>query len=1013
MEKIESSTRVLLVGPGVAPLRQLFEARGVLVTSAGAGLEGIARLGASNFDVVILELALGDLAATEFLTAARQEHPRTTFLMLDDPSQADAIVRALQVGLDGFVPTPLAEDQLFAEVARHRARTAATHPAGFAEESATHAGVTRVGDAGFGALTREAVAALRAVDAGAAAHAARPPDGEDAAGRLAAVARAFDGLIDGPLTEEVAQELRARLQIAQINDVERGTLLGELDHLRVARRTLGDELETARRALATSRAQGERAGELAAALALAEERLLALQNELGAARDALAVATVDKVVAADRAGAEEEMRARLEQELAAAERRLVAERIERAEADTRERAARADERAQLAADLERVREETEAAHAALLRARAEANERVHAEASRAREAARDEARVELEAALGRAVEQHETALAATKADEAAAVVVAVTRARDEHKAGLRAAIDDAVAQTRREAEAAQRAAVEEARSRARAEHAASERKAVDEALARARAAEHMARQSALDEVATRAATEHAAAQQAAVAAAVAAARAEHAAAQRSAVNAAVARLRAEVDHARRRDEAARTALAVDRQRAVDRATDVELQLEEARVRIDFINEEASRVRDEADERVRRVELEFKRERLRLIDEKQQAASGSQEAALKLQGYIDDNQALRARVVTLEGEREDLVRGLREAVDRSDATVRELRRSHDELAAATARHEDIAQAQTLTQATLGAVQAHARALEEKLASADVELRAARAERELERQARGVADDALRARENAATVAEEAHRRAWSERDVQVAAERARLEAELRADRAHVERLDAQHAAATAAATAAQAAAQQERDDGAQALAQAQREHERVVAELAAARRSLDEERASASAARAALDDRQVALVASRLEEQRLRAAADAAVDAGQRDRADAQRAHGRIEELTAEFERLRQAALGAEPGSDTPDVAADRIATLEQQNESLRAAFAAHDAAAQMTTRSLIDGLEPLRPGLAAALDYVEAFEQRDPAVGAHLRTLRLLAATVGRLLAARRSASDT
>jgi DNA-binding NarL/FixJ family response regulator len=82
----------------------------------------MAQLDTSPCDIVVLELNLGDLTATEFLMAARQGHPNSTFLLLDEASKAGQIVKALQAGLDGYLATPPDEDRLFYEVERHLAR---------------------------------------------------------------------------------------------------------------------------------------------------------------------------------------------------------------------------------------------------------------------------------------------------------------------------------------------------------------------------------------------------------------------------------------------------------------------------------------------------------------------------------------------------------------------------------------------------------------------------------------------------------------------------------------------------------------------------------------------------------------------------------------------------------------------------------------------------------------------------------------------------------------------------
>src|SRR5690349_19086769 len=114
-----SKHRILLVGPRVIHLKPFFERRRYSVTAVQKGVEGMSALDAEPRDIVILELNLGDLTATEFLMAARQAHADASFLLLDDASKAGQIVKALQAGLDGYLPTPPDEDRLFFEVERH------------------------------------------------------------------------------------------------------------------------------------------------------------------------------------------------------------------------------------------------------------------------------------------------------------------------------------------------------------------------------------------------------------------------------------------------------------------------------------------------------------------------------------------------------------------------------------------------------------------------------------------------------------------------------------------------------------------------------------------------------------------------------------------------------------------------------------------------------------------------------------------------------------------------------
>jgi hypothetical protein len=49
-------------------------------------------------------------------------------------------------------------------------------------------------------------------------------------------------------------------------------------------------------------------------------------------------------------------------------------------------------------------------------------------------------------------------------------------------------------------------------------------------------------------------------------------------------------------------------------------------------------------------------------------------------------------------------------------------------------------------------------------------------------------------------------------------------------------------------------------------------------------------------------------------------------------------------------------------------------------------------------------RSLVDAVDPLRWGLGSAIDYLSPFEGNDASLAGHVRNLRLLSATLARLV---------
>jgi DNA-binding NarL/FixJ family response regulator len=104
---------ILLVGPQVSQLGDFVEARGYQVTCRDEGKPALGTLREGTFDVVVLELDLGDLVAQEFMRDAVDANPGCAFVLLEDPAKAHRIVSAMAQGIFAFVPTPPNEEVFF------------------------------------------------------------------------------------------------------------------------------------------------------------------------------------------------------------------------------------------------------------------------------------------------------------------------------------------------------------------------------------------------------------------------------------------------------------------------------------------------------------------------------------------------------------------------------------------------------------------------------------------------------------------------------------------------------------------------------------------------------------------------------------------------------------------------------------------------------------------------------------------------------------------------------------
>ncbi|HEY1100650.1 MAG TPA: hypothetical protein VGF99_17045, partial [Myxococcota bacterium] len=687
-----SKHRVLLVGPRVVHLKPFFDKRGHPVVAAGKGVEGMAHLDTDPCDVVILELNLGDLTATEFLMAARQGHPRAIFLLLDEATRAGQIVKALQAGLDGYLATPPDEERLFYEVDRHLARLAADDDDSGFEESSTQTTMTTIAEveamqAAIADRDGQAIElqeqlnraqqSLRALREEARRH-------EDDARRLQAVTQVLGGHLEASLDVDEATRLRERLGLAQIAEIELQSLRAEADAARAARRELEVRHEETLRELKQARAATEAAMEAAAAfdVSVDDDRVDALQADIAhlnlrneelqasltAAREALAKAVEEHEDASTAAIVADATVQEREGELAEARREL---QNLRAEAEAHSGSMQ---------NHRRIVEEYDE-RVSLLDAEIARLDGLLKKAETAVAAAGDGARRQLDDAHAR--------LAARDAEIA-------------RQAGQLEALRSEVSAAQEKAARAQAKAAEDDITRA-AEVEDSIAAAVDLAVERER---------------LRVTAELSASRADAIAAAVSAERNKLQAAHDKALAAAAVIADDRVAAERESAGAAASELEQRTRVAEERALDIEFQLEEARTRIEFLEDDASRVQREAEQRIAVSEAEFKREKLRLVEEKQAAASGSQEAVLKMDRFISENAALKKQNADLLAER-DAQQVVVAAAERARAGL------DDERERERARAAAAVDALNRAEAAMGGLQAHARELEGQLETSRAE------------------------------------------------------------------------------------------------------------------------------------------------------------------------------------------------------------------------------------------------------------------------------------------------
>src|SRR5690348_10196514 len=106
-------------------LETLLEFEGYSVESAESGEEGLAKMGETPFDLILLDFALPDRNGLEILADIRNRDPQLAVIMITAYGTVDNAVRAMQSGATNFVQKPWDNEKLLADVraavARRRA----------------------------------------------------------------------------------------------------------------------------------------------------------------------------------------------------------------------------------------------------------------------------------------------------------------------------------------------------------------------------------------------------------------------------------------------------------------------------------------------------------------------------------------------------------------------------------------------------------------------------------------------------------------------------------------------------------------------------------------------------------------------------------------------------------------------------------------------------------------------------------------------------------------------------
>ena len=94
----------------------VLKSTGATVKIVGTGEEALELVQQCEFDAVVLDILLPDMDGYDVLRAMRTRHISVPVLVLSGPTTAQARVKALHLGADGFVTKPVDGDELAAQI---------------------------------------------------------------------------------------------------------------------------------------------------------------------------------------------------------------------------------------------------------------------------------------------------------------------------------------------------------------------------------------------------------------------------------------------------------------------------------------------------------------------------------------------------------------------------------------------------------------------------------------------------------------------------------------------------------------------------------------------------------------------------------------------------------------------------------------------------------------------------------------------------------------------------------
>jgi two-component system, NtrC family, response regulator PilR len=114
-------SRILIIDDDLS-MRELLEymlsREGYAVTCAKNGTEAITMLQTENYDLLLCDIRLGDIAGLDVLRASKARNPETVVIMISAYSSAETAVEAMNNGAYDYVPKPFNTEELQETIAK-------------------------------------------------------------------------------------------------------------------------------------------------------------------------------------------------------------------------------------------------------------------------------------------------------------------------------------------------------------------------------------------------------------------------------------------------------------------------------------------------------------------------------------------------------------------------------------------------------------------------------------------------------------------------------------------------------------------------------------------------------------------------------------------------------------------------------------------------------------------------------------------------------------------------------